>query len=324
MSNEISRSVSKLSGSKFRQQMYAENIPQEMRELPNWVCYRAFPNTEKIGKYKKQLVDPNIESKITWAKSNERTTWGTYEKAVSFAMRNNCTGIAFALEKSLGICCVDLDDCFPNGKISDTGKTMLKLFGDTYSEKSISHNGIHIFLKGELPKEYIQRNEEIEMYDDVRFISMTGTKLMYSKSYLKTIPNLTEINKKYLGEKKIIVPQKITPIRCGLVDERVIIDELNYYPKYRALMSGDTSEYGGDKSRADIALCMGIAYYHKDINTIDSVFRQSGLYREKWDNGSYAKITIQKAIPFQKRNFDWEAYYKRQSYTKTKNAQLDI
>ena len=61
-----------------------------------------------------------------------------------------------------------------------------------------------------------------------------------------------------------------------------------------------TSLYGGDHSSADLALCRYLAFYaNGDYYTVDTLFRQSGLYREKWDqrrgNTTYG-TTIAKAI----------------------------
>jgi hypothetical protein len=71
--------------------------------------------------------------------------------------------------------------------------------------------------------------------------------------------------------------------------------------KFKALWNGDTSNYGDDDSRADMALCGMLAFWTgKDHDRIDSLFRQSGLMRDKWDrrtgDQTYGDMTISKAI----------------------------
>jgi hypothetical protein len=68
--------------------------------------------------------------------------------------------------------------------------------------------------------------------------------------------------------------------------------------RFRKLMAGDTSDYAGDHSRADLALCGILARrFHNDVFTIDDEFRKSGLYRSKWeDRSDYRSATILKAI----------------------------
>ena len=59
---------------------------------------------------------------------------------------------------------------------------------------------------------------------------------------------------------------------------------------------GDLSSYGGDHSRADLALCRLIAFYTQDAEQVDRLFRRSALYRGKWDRADYRDWTIAKAI----------------------------
>jgi primase-polymerase (primpol)-like protein len=64
-----------------------------------------------------------------------------------------------------------------------------------------------------------------------------------------------------------------------------------------ALWRGDTSSYGHDHSRADLALCCHLAWWTNfDADRIDRLFRQSGLYRPKWDRPSYRRATLTKAL----------------------------
>ena len=68
-----------------------------------------------------------------------------------------------------------------------------------------------------------------------------------------------------------------------------------------ALFNGDISNYGGDDSRADLALASYLAFWtDNDLTRMDSLFRQSKLMRPKWDEkrGSltYGEMTLRKAL----------------------------
>jgi len=66
---------------------------------------------------------------------------------------------------------------------------------------------------------------------------------------------------------------------------------------FTKLWNGDTSEYDGDDSRADLALCSMLAFWTgNNQDRIDTLFRQSGLYREKWERKDYREGTIAKAV----------------------------
>lgn len=66
--------------------------------------------------------------------------------------------------------------------------------------------------------------------------------------------------------------------------------------KIKALMEGDISEYSSS-SEADLALMGHLAFwFNRDAPTMDTVFRESSLYRKKYERDDYAKRTICKAI----------------------------
>lgn len=69
-------------------------------------------------------------------------------------------------------------------------------------------------------------------------------------------------------------------------------------PKFERLYDrGDASEYGGDDSRADLALIRLMAFYTQDPGQLDRLFRGSGLNREKWERrADYRERTIGEAL----------------------------
>ena len=69
------------------------------------------------------------------------------------------------------------------------------------------------------------------------------------------------------------------------LEDHKLIDlmlKANNGPKTRKLWSGDIESYAS-ASEADQALCSCIAFYTQDPEQIDRIFKQSGLYRPKWE-----------------------------------------
>ena len=65
----------------------------------------------------------------------------------------------------------------------------------------------------------------------------------------------------------------------------------------KKLFSGDISTHKNDRSAADQALCNHLAYFTKNnVELMDMIFRESGLYREKWERQDYREATIRKAV----------------------------
>jgi hypothetical protein len=66
--------------------------------------------------------------------------------------------------------------------------------------------------------------------------------------------------------------------------------------KFNRLWSGDTTGYRSP-SDADAALLLQLAFWtNRDPVAMDRLFRQSGLYRNKWERNSYRSRSIQSAI----------------------------
>ena len=90
-----------------------------------------------------------------------------------------------------------------------------------------------------------------------------------------------------------------TTTTSTLPDDEIIqrAGEARNGDKFRRLWAGDTASYPSH-SEADAALCSMLAYWcgGPDADRIDWIFRQSGLYREKWERADYRTRTIQGAL----------------------------
>ncbi len=94
-------------------------------------------------------------------------------------------------------------------------------------------------------------------------------------------------------------PQTTTtpPPPSANLDDSALLLKAAANPQFAALFAGDMSDYGGDHSRADQALCNMLAFWTgKDPERMDCLFRMSGLYRQKWERQDYRDRTILKAI----------------------------
>jgi hypothetical protein len=83
-----------------------------------------------------------------------------------------------------------------------------------------------------------------------------------------------------------------------LTDEEVIerVKVARNAAKFEALWEGDTSGYVSH-SEADQALMSLLSFYTQDESQLDSLYRRSGLCREKWlTRPGYRRRTIEKAL----------------------------
>ena len=75
---------------------------------------------------------------------------------------------------------IDLDDCFENGDLKSAAQEIVD-WANSYTEKSVSGNGLHIIVKGILPDGFPNKISMehvgfkcIEIYDSLRYFTMTG------------------------------------------------------------------------------------------------------------------------------------------------------
>jgi putative DNA primase/helicase len=77
----------------------------------------------------------------------------------------------------------------------------------------------------------------------------------------------------------------------------------------------EDDHYYASRSEADAALCALLAFYTKDAEQLDRLFRSSGLMRPKWDRPqsgtTYGKITLANAIGHCRGGYDPQAYFRR-------------
>jgi hypothetical protein len=92
---------------------------------------------------------------------------------------------------------------------------------------------------------------------------------------------------------------------AGLTDEEVLslIRGAKNAAKFEALWAGDTTGYASH-SEADQALISLLAFYTQDERQLDSLYRRSGLRREKWlKRSGYRRSTIEKALSNQTETY---------------------
>lgn len=279
---------------------YLSNIPDELKQLDNW-CVWKFEN--RNGKRTK--IPFNAETG-EFAKSNDKSTWSSYETAVN---AEGVDGIGFFFEPPyLGIDIDDIDDDLHRFKQGDKLDNIVSEFNEafkSYTEVSPSGNGLHIIVKGKIPGSR-RRKGNIEMYDSGRFFTMTGKNIgkykdvtEVSEQVFKTIYN------KYLPDNTIKYPTTNNyQENIHNLSEIDVINEI-YNSKqaklFDDLMKGNYEPYYTSHSEADMALANILAFWcAKDYSQMDSIFRQSNLYRDKWDekrkNSTYGEQTLFKAI----------------------------
>src|SRR5215218_2884528 len=268
---------------------------KNMRDLAQWVCWRY---EKRNGKPKKVPYSPLSAER---ADSTNPATWANLTDAMTACREHGYEGIGFVFTRDDPFCGVDLDHCRDSetGALEPWAKDIVKEV-DSYTEVSPSGKGLHILVRGQLP-DGRSRKGKVEIYTHERYFTMTGRHLQGTPHKIETREEqLLALRRRVLG----VLPSvngHISPrpeIGNELSDQEIIrrAAEAENGEKFRRLWTGDTSGYAS-ASEADQALCSRLAFWTgPDADRIDSLFRKSGLYRDKWEREDYRNRTISKAL----------------------------
>jgi hypothetical protein len=284
---------------------HPENIPTELRERRQWVCWRF---AEREGKQTKVPIDPATGD---FAAADNPATWGTFDAARARAHRDKAlAGIGFMFTATDPYCGVDLDHV----RDPATGQTAPQAAADiaalaTYTEESQSGTGYHLICRAQLPGHKGRRKEPVELYDARRFFVMTGRRHPEAPATIEDRQaQVDALLSRLFPTPPAPPPGPATATPTGAPPPQSDPSDAALLAKARAARNGrnfaalyDRGEWEGNgypsHSEADAALCAMLAYWtHNDAARIDRLFRQSGLMRDKWERPDYRAATIEKAM----------------------------
>jgi len=286
----------------MKREEFIANIPEEMKQQKNWVAWILKQNRNNPSRMDKIPVNAVTKE---FAQSDNPETWCKFEIALEYALKNKLNGIGFMLKPPfIG---VDIDHCIDErGTLSPLAKEIVEKL-NTYTEISPSGTGLHLFCRGELPpKDRKNSDLGLEIYTEGRFLTFTANRLQNSP--VEAVARLEEvryIHSKYLAKPEVPKRERVAVMPTTFTEAEIMVKAMNSKNgnQFTDLHNGSWQSYYGSQSEADLAFCNTLAFWSgADGQVMDSIFRQSGLYRDKWDkkhfsNGqTYGESVISKAI----------------------------
>jgi hypothetical protein len=314
-----------------------------LRQLRHWVIARQEVVNGRTTKVPYCAFDLTRK-----ASSTDRSTWSDFETACRIVERDRSWMLGFVLHDS-GYLGIDFDNCrnAQTGAI-EAWASELSARVPTYTEASVSGTGIHQIVKGALPPgrrrtgsdgkcPAIPAGAEVEMYDSARYFIMTGDVLSGASRIESCTDAVAALHGCLFPAAASAPPAALaSPTPNDLPDDELLKRARTAKKsgkKFTKLWDGDLSDHHGDASKADAALCAYLAFWTgNDPARIDQLFRQSKLYREKWDREDYRTRTIALAMqasaaygPTPRRGVnadDFVAYLPQHSYIFTPTGEL--
>lgn len=280
-------------------------IPSELKELRQWVGWRRSSRG-------KMPVQANGEP----ARVNDSSTWGTFNELIESGRQLDGVGFVLTDSPYIGI---DIDDCMDGGRLQRKAWKVVERFG-SYAELSPSGSGVHIIGRGRavFPSRGSQDGRRIaglmgfasfEAYNSARYLTMTGRVLDGYESIVD-VQDVLDAMTAALWPRQSAEQQEQAAVvqEPGTCKGRELADDFLVQKAssgrrgewFRSLYErGELARYGGDHSRADMALLGWLAFWtNGNARQMERLFSASALgQREKWQaRQDYRKRTIQAAL----------------------------
>ncbi|MBR1438647.1 MAG: hypothetical protein IJ587_08945, partial [Synergistaceae bacterium] len=259
------------------------------------------------------------------ARSNAPETWGILREAEAALRVGDFDGLGFEFGNfpsgTLRVSGIDLDHVvWEDGTLEPFAAEIVELM-NSYTEYSPSGTGLHILCKTALKdigrKRSIKDTCAIEMYTYGRYFTVTGKIFGEAQEVAERSEEFWEVYESYFG--KVVESFNHPPLSHKIASNKPQDREREESPKQSVLsvtdrellkkmfvsrsgieierlFRGDWSGYGS-QSEADLALVSHLMFWtQRDEARVDSLFRQSGLMRPKWEREDYRERTIGMAI----------------------------
>ena len=248
------------------------NIPDELRYVPKW-CIAAPDKSPYTPSGQRASVTAPSTWSDWYSASTVAQTWG------------EGSGIGFILGEDDEFTCIDLDvkdadnEPDPSKHTSqaqlDRFQRIIRAF-DSYTEKSRSGKGVHIWIKGKVGTGC--RRDGVEVYSQQRFIICTGDVLLN-----KPVENRQEMLDVLVDE--IRSAAQSHTIELKELDETLSDEEIwtrassaSNSDKFNQLWLGDWAGMGyPSQSEADLSLMSMLTFYSKSNEQVRRLFRMSEL-----------------------------------------------
>jgi hypothetical protein len=286
-----------------------DQIPDELKGLDQWVCWRYTWDSE-AEKWTKCPLNPRTGNK---ASSTDPKTWTSFDFAYQRYQESQTESWCFhgsglvllPINQYVGF---DLDHC-RDPQTGEVKPWALKVIHQaaTYWEYSPSGTGFRGLASGHKPGSRC-RNDDIgfEVYSSTRYLCITGHRLpdvpctiqpiqpAIDAIYHQIFPTTYQSNSQPANGH---YPEYSDDLIMETARREVHCDEI-----IALYDQGDRSRHchtdgNPDFSRSDAALLRRLAFYSKDDEQLDRLFRGSALNRPKWERrADYRARSLQFAI----------------------------
>jgi hypothetical protein len=270
------------------------------------------------------------------ASSTDSSTWCRFDEALEVYRAGDFSGVGYVFIMDDEFVGIDLDNCrdAESGKLlpwtADQRTTLPAGFPDpleivcaaaSYFEVSPSGTGVKGIVCASAAKGI--RTGPVEIYPNSRYFTLTGHRLEEAISEICEAQQFVDSLIARIELKRAVKPTKPAAAKPTTAvqpvsDDTALLERAfaaRNGAKVRDLFEGRWQSHfpaSAGPSEADLALCSELAFWTgPHAARIDGLFRQSSLYREKWDEPhdgdgrTYGEMTIAVALSSKADFHNW-------------------
>lgn len=249
------------------------NIPQELRDLNQWVLWRY------------EMVDGR-QTKVPYSTKGYKasiqnpSTWSSFDEVMKAGPALQASGIGLVLTANDPYSGIDIDNKPENPASPDELRVHQKILEafPSYTERSVGGHGYHIIVRGKVPRG--SDRGHVGIYSVDRYLTFTGQ--VVRDAPILDCQEMLDILYREMQPQQTVELQDAEE----LLDDREIVDmamNATNADKFNELCIGDWQSMGyNSQSEADFALLSIIAFYTRNNEQVRRIFRMSNLgKREK-------------------------------------------
>lgn len=272
-------------------QQLRSGLPGELESLRRYMLYRLTPRRAgRAGKVPQRLVGGRLLPTSPLSEGS----WLSLDDALELLQLGHGDGLGLALRPDAGLVAIDLDGVVAGQALTPAATALVTEF-DSFTELSVSGQGLHLLVRGRLPGSR-RRTAELELID-TGFLALTGQR------WPGTPPGIsgrqTQLDRLYHSAFPAAVSATSPSAPSTLNDDTLVqrlLQARNGHRVRALLLEGRTDGYP-TPSEADFALARLLGWGTDDPEQIIRLMRASPLCRpERWAQGTYLQRTVQRAL----------------------------
>ena len=268
-----------------------EALEQLKRAGNIWLPWKR---VTKDGKVKKVAL--RLDGR--WASSTREEDWQGQRRAEAYVESFNADGLCFNVGLT-PFTVFDIDCVGEKGSETAQRVQAFVQYFDSYTEQSPSGKGIHVLVRGELPKDHLRKLADffgpgagLEVYQSDRYLTWTGRRVAGGRIEERQA-RLDLIYRRRLKPQGR--PAAIRGRESRDRTDESVLEAIERRQEWALIWEGQ----GADESRDDWGLVKLLTFLSGDDAQVDRLFRLSGCMRDKWDQRrgrlSYGELTVQRA-----------------------------